>query len=290
MSATAVYDVVPRACALCHTEDHNVVIVNGADKRLIRCRACSVVFLDPMPEEQFVKEEFEDRHIKDDGRLEHFFGANRDPVLAAAARQVKKHKRAGAILDVGCAGGRFLSQFFRDGDWEKWGVEPSSFAATRAVENGITVLRGELGNVELPESKFDVITVIGVLLYFRRPFEDLLKLRNALRPGGILIVELPLAEAQLWRNSNTWFRVAAKPRSLLGSGHLYYYNLRSLDFLLQRAGFKTIHQSPVPAMRQINAYRRAVASLYGVTSRSVWELSGQRLMCGPDFLTISIRA
>ena len=291
MSAAATIPALPlpHTCPLCGADGHTFVVVTGVDKQLVRCRACSVIFLDPMPDPTFVKEEFEERHITNDNRLEYFFGANRDPVLAAVASQVKKVKDGGAILDVGCAGGRFLNHFFAESRWEKWGVEPSSFAAARATEQGLRVIQGALSDVDLPSSKFDVITVIGVLLYFRRPFEDLNKLKKALRPGGILVVELPLSESQVWRNSRAWSRIAGKPRSLLSSGHLFYYNLRSLEFLLNRSGLRALKASPIPAMRQPNAARRCASSLYSHFSEGIWRLSAKRIMCGPDFLTISTR-
>ena len=51
------------------------------------------------------------------------------------------------------------------------------------------------------------------------------------------MIELTLAEAQLWRNSPKRSRIViGKSRSLLGSGHLFYYNVDSLSFLLREVG------------------------------------------------------
>jgi SAM-dependent methyltransferase len=262
--------------------------VRGSDKQLIRCHACTAVFLDPFPEPMAVKEEFEDRHIKSDDRLEYFFGANRDPVLSFVAKRIRKTHQRGAILDVGCAGGRFLAEFFPEAEWQKSGVEPSKFAAARAREKGLHIYQGQLSSVELPETAFDVITAMGVLLYFRDPERDLAKLKRALRPGGLLVVELPLAEAQLWRNSAKISRfVAGKSRTLLGSGHLFYYNVESLDYVLRRAGFTATTAMPVPAMKQRTAVKDFLANGYYQSSRAVWAASGRRLMLGPDFLVFA---
>ncbi|MGA9474080.1 MAG: hypothetical protein WBV36_16560 [Terriglobales bacterium] len=109
----------------------------------------------------------------------------------------------------------------------------------------------------------------------------------AFGPGGIMVIELPLAEAQLWRNSPTLSRlVMAKCRSLLGSGHLFYYNVASLTFLLGKAGFHVDEMMTVPAMKQRNFYQDVLSSAYYQVSRSIWTLSFGHIMLGPDFLAV----
>lgn len=279
--------IVQGACRLCGVPDRTSVVVQGAEKRLARCHVCKVVFLDPPPDEVAVTTEFEERHITSDDRLEKFFGSRRDPVLSFVASHIQRIKKRGSILDIGCAGGHFLDRFFPASEWQKSGVEPSRFAAARAQKKGIVIYQGPLGSVRLPDCSFDVITALGVLLYFRDPQRELGVLRKALKPGGILVIELPLAEAQLWRNSPRLSRlVMAKPRSLLGSGHLFYYNVASLTFLLAKAGFRADEMMPVPAMKQRNVYQDVLSSAYYHASRSIWALSAGHLMLGPDFLAL----
>jgi hypothetical protein len=67
--------------------------------------------------------------------------------------------------------------------------------------------------------------------------------------------------------------VMAKSRSLLGSGHLFDYNVASLTFLLGKAGFRVNEIMPVPAIKQRNAYQDLLPGLYYRASRSFWALS-----------------
>lgn len=275
-------------CRLCSVSGRTTVVVRGAENRLVRCHSCKAVFLEPPPDEVTFTREFEERHITSDDRLERFFGAKRDPVLSFVAQHIRENKQRGHILDVGCAGGHFLDRFFRRSEWQKSGVEPSRFAAARAREKGISIYQGPLNTVGLPNCAFDVITALGVLMYFREPRRELGALRKALRPDGILVVELPLAEAQLWRNSPKLSRIViGKSRSLLGSGHLFYYNVDSLTFLLDEAGFRVNEMLPVPAMKQRNVYQDLLSGLYYQASRSMWALSSRQLMLGPDFLALA---
>jgi SAM-dependent methyltransferase len=280
--------ISPGACRLCGALGQTSVAVEGNDKRLVRCSKCAVVFLEPPPDEIDFTAEFEERHITSDDRLEKFFASKRDPVLAFAAAQIRRYKKCGAILDVGCAGGHFLANFFAPSDWLKFGVEPSRFAARRANENGIETYQGELKSVELPAGMFDVITALGVLLYFRDPRRDLAKLRRSLKQDGVLLIELPLAEAQLWRNTTKLSRfVAGKPRSLLGSNHLFYYNVASVTYLLQESGFAVKEVLTVPAMAQPTLRRTVLSRTYYFVSRTIWEISGRSTMLGPEFLVIA---
>jgi len=282
--------ISPGACRLCGALGQTSVAVEGNDKRLVRCGNCQVVFLEPPPNEIDFTAEFEERHITSDERLEQFFASKRDPVLAFAASQIQRYKKSGTILDVGCAGGHFLANFFAPSDWLKFGVEPSRFAARRANENGIETYQGELKSVELPAGMFDVITALGVLLYFRDPRRNLAKLRKSLKPGGVLIIELPLAEAQLWRNSPKLSRFVGKYRSLLASNHLFYYNVASLTYLLRESGFRVREIRSVPAMAQPTLRQTILARVYYQMSRTLWALSGRRIMLGPEFLAVTSAA
>lgn len=285
---TVTEPVAMGTCRLCSVPGRTTVVVKGFEKALARCHSCKAVFLEPPPDEATFTTEFEQRHITSDDRLEKFFGAKRDPVLSFVARRIRQNKKRGHVLDVGCAGGHFLDRFFTISEWQKSGVEPLRFAAARAREKRISIYQGSLASVELPSCAFDVITALGVLMYFREPRNELGKLRKALRPGGILVIELPLAEAQLWRNSPKLSRIiVGKSRSLLGSGHLFYYNVESLTFLLREAGFRVNQMLPVPAMKQRNAYQDLLSGVYYHASRSIWTLSSRHIMLGPDFLALA---
>ncbi len=183
----------------------------------------------------------------------------------------------------------FRSRTGKNSEWNR-----RVFAANRASATGVQVFQGQLNTVDLPAVAFDVITVMGVLLYFRDPHADLKKLQQALRPGGLLAVELPLAEAQLWRNSPklpNW--VAGKSRSLLSSGHLFYYNVDSITRLFLDSGFvegantSARQICPVPAMKQRTAFRDLLSAAFFQSSRAIWAASANRVMLGPDFLVLA---
>jgi SAM-dependent methyltransferase len=256
----------------------------------MKCHACGVVFLEPLPSPAYVSEHFTDRYIPNEERLQRTFGEARDSVLSVVAAHVQeKRKEGGRILDVGCAGGHFLSRFFASSSWQSFGVEPSRYAAARAAEKGIKVYQGSVLSVELPAAFFDVVTVVDVLYYFREPLQELRAIRSALKPDGLLFIALPLAATQLWRHTYHMGRLlGGTTRSLLNSGHFYLFNPSSLEFLLREAGFGAVQFHPLPGIRQRRPFEEILSRTYYQASRLLWHVSGGHLMMGPNFLVTAL--
>lgn len=276
------------ACRLCMDPGEKAVLVSNLDRKLLKCRACGVVFLDPLPKVEELSIHFSDRYIKDEERLENTFTKPRDSVLSQVAARTKKRKSGGRILDIGCAGGHFLSHYFPSSDWERFGVEPSKYASAKAAEKGIKMCDGQVLDMSLPTTFFDVVTALDVVCYFARPQQELEKIRRSLKPDGVLVIELPLAEAQIWRNStNLKQLVGGKGRFLTHCGHLYFFNQSSIDFLLRATGFRVAEYAPLPGNKQRRSYQDLVFGGYYTASRLLWHTSGGRFMLGPNFLVVA---
>lgn len=278
-------------CRLCMDAGEKTVVISNFDRKLLKCRACGVAFLDPLPTVQELSTHFSDRYIKDEERLENTFTKSRDSVLSQVAARTKKRKNSGRILDIGCAGGHFLSHYFPSSDWEKFGVEPSKYASAKAAEKGIKMCEGQVLDANLPTAFFDVVTALDVVCYFARPQQEMEKIRRSLKPDGVLVIELPLAEAQIWRNSTKLKQfVGGKGRSLTHCGHLYFFNQSSIDFLLHATGFRIAEFAPLPGNKQRRLYQDLVFDGYYTASRLLWQTSGSRLMLGPNFLAVATPA
>ena len=274
-------------CRLCSTTGQTAVLLSNSERKLIKCRACGVSFVDPPRSVAELSEHFSDRYITTERQLQQSFGRSREPVLTRVARRVHRMKRGGRILDVGCAGGFFLNRYFAAGGWDKFGVEPSRYAAAMAESTGIKVFQGSLLSVSLPSEYFDIVTALDVLYYFPQPQQELRAIRAAMKPGGLLVLELALAETQLWRHARGWGRLAGSTRSLLHSGHLYFYNPASIAFLLRETGFQMPELLPLPGIRQRDTLRKALFGAYYLGSRAVWHLSGGSVILGPNFLVLA---
>jgi SAM-dependent methyltransferase len=113
-----------------------------------------------------------------------------DLVLRVVARE-RREERPLKILDAGCGTGRLCSLLATLG--EVTGCDSSDEALAFCRERRLPDLfRADLNHADLGESRYDVITAIDVL-YHRDIVDDravVARLHRALRPGGLLVVNL----------------------------------------------------------------------------------------------------
>ena len=126
------------------------------------------------------------------------------------------------VLDVGCGNGYHCWRMRGDGAELVVGIDPTLvfvmqfYALQHFIRNAhVGVL--PLGIEQLPQKlrAFDTVFSMGVLYHRRSPFDHLLELREALRPGGELVLEtlvidggagaILLPDDRYARMNNVWF-------------------------------------------------------------------------------------
>ncbi|MGH2541897.1 MAG: class I SAM-dependent methyltransferase [Ardenticatenaceae bacterium] len=173
-------------------------LLHGGEElfRLNRCCACDHIYQNPRPSVEEIGKYYPEDYapfflaIEDEphwwSRLSRRYGRYRRCHAVHVAA-----KRAGRLLDVGCATGIFLEGMRRFG-WDVQGVEPSSYAARYARERfGLPVFEGHLEEAPLQARSFDVITLWDVLEHVHEPREVLARIHELLRAGGLLVMSLP---------------------------------------------------------------------------------------------------
>ncbi|WP_326589892.1 class I SAM-dependent methyltransferase [Streptomyces brevispora] len=106
-------------------------------------------------------------------------------------RQVRRN--CGAALDVGCGTGRFARRLARLG-MEVDAIDPSeeAIAEARVLSGRIAgdgsprFQRANVTEVELPKNHYDFISCLASIHHM--PFDTVAALRDALAPGGVLVI------------------------------------------------------------------------------------------------------
>jgi SAM-dependent methyltransferase len=145
------------------------------------------------------------------------------------------------VLEIGCGVGN-LMEMLEDNGFNVFGVEPSKQAEEEAWIKGLNVANYNLnGFVKKCKRKFDAIIMINVLEHVENPFDTLEKAKTLLKPGGLLVVQVPndfniLQEAT---GKEPWWVVAPD--------HINYFNRESLNKLLYDLEFSVyLEQSDFP--------------------------------------------
>ena len=135
-----------------------------------------------------------------------------------------------ALLDVGAYIGVFV-EVARSAGWDACGVEPSSWAAQVARQQGITVIHGTQDAPELQDRSFDVITMWDVIEHVADPSAEMAKAFQLLHPGGWLVVhtmDIGSLTARLMGPRWPWFM----------DMHIHYFSQRTMRRMLQNNGFQ----------------------------------------------------
>ena len=196
---------------------------------LVRCSSCGLVWIanPPLPEDM-------GRH----------YGPDYDRSVAAAGsepnrwrsrwEELARQKGGGAILDLGCSSGGFLTGL-KNSTWDLYGVEMSDAVASRAVAAcGAKVFVGDILDAPFAEQSFDAITCFHVFEHLYHPREVLQKVAGWLRPGGIFYTVMPNIASAGSRIFGSYWYALELPR------HLFHFSPKSLQKLAGAVGFESV--------------------------------------------------
>lgn len=145
-----------------------------------------------------------------------------------------KLRKRGRLLDIGCGMGYFLYACQNHG-YDAEGLDISDDAALYIRnELKMPVAVGAIGNAHYENGAFDIITMWHSLEHCADPREYLEKAWQWLKPGGLLVVDIPNyrgTDAQkTWDSWKGW----QLPY------HLYHFTPDTLISLLEKYGFQTM--------------------------------------------------
>lgn len=237
-------------CDLCGNGD-SVLAFSGRDLLLDedrqydvrRCTECGLYRLDPQPDDAVLKAAYPDSYFR---RASGYTGPTRlavrflDRIRSSSLRNLIDDDAV--VLDVGCGDGSRLLGAAGTASWRLLGVEPDPDQAAEARAHGIEVFDCPWEKATVPQGSVDVILMHHVLEHLRSPRAGLAKSLLALKPGGLLVIDLPSVdglEARFWRQFWLGWDI---PR------HLYDFSPATLRRLLGEIGFsiQSLNHQAIP--------------------------------------------
>jgi len=194
-------DLVEVRCCVCGEDDIDPLAVGedfeygtSPDTFLaVRCRGCGLVYLKSRPSLKDLPRIYPPNYHAFAFSEEQFglvYGVRR----RLEARRVLSWCRGlgdeARILDVGCGDGFHLRLLrdFGNPSWKLEGIDSSEHAVQRTTRAGLTVHRGDVETLELPEGIFDLALLIQTIEHVADPPGVLRAIRRLLKPGGRLVV------------------------------------------------------------------------------------------------------
>lgn len=169
---------------------------------------------------------------RDDGYVD-YLGA--EPVLrrefARTVDFVRRYRRAGNLLEIGCAYGFFLQEAKRH--FTVRGVELAADAAEYCRRHGLAV---ETGTAEIVEriggGPFDAIVLLDVIEHLPDPHATVAILARALAPGGVIVLTTGDFGSLATRALGSAWRLMTPPQ------HLWFFTQPSIERLAAGAGLE----------------------------------------------------
>jgi len=194
-----------------------------------------------------------------------------DAIVEALSRHVTLPTQ-GRALDFGCGNGAFLRAFSRAlPGWTLCGSEVSE-KYKQVVEGIPGVERLYTGAIESLPGSFDLISLVHVIEHIPGPGNFLQALAAKLKPGGLLLIEVPNCEAN--------------PFILMVADHCSHFSVGTLARIASDAGFTVLEATSQWVPKEISLVARWTAGGAAVQP-STADAPGQeqsQVLAGWEFL------
>ncbi|MFA6192496.1 MAG: class I SAM-dependent methyltransferase [Sulfurimonas sp.] len=235
-------------CRICHVSDNQRIradyVFGGREEHNFwECDNCGVIYLFPYlsveEERHFYKKEFEKFMSSRVG--DHRDWSNAQKHVMSNQDQVKRRwnfldehiKQDKKLLEIGCSSG-FMMDAFKDAGLKCFGVEPSGEFLEFLQKNG-HIAYESLDDLKKNEDiKFDIIAHFFVFEHISNPFEFLKETYSMLNKNGVIIAEIPSSTDAL----TSVYNIPAFEKFYWSIAHHYYYNPKSLEFILSKLGYR----------------------------------------------------
>ncbi len=237
-------------CFLCGGERF-VTILSGTRDRvwwkpgaftLAACTGCSLVQTRPRPTPDALGFYYRDTYSTPEARtgLRSFYegpvGRLLNRYRLITVEKVRPVNDTDHIVDVGCSYGHFLQSVREARSVRTTGLDTDSASLENAVDSEhCTYIEATLGDARLEPGSVSIITFFECLEHDPTPVSTLQAARDALVPGGLVSIELPM-----W--DSTWRRVFGRFwHPLFVPQHLVHFSRHTLEATVRAAGLEPVH-------------------------------------------------
>ena len=203
--------------------------------RIVTCRACALVYVNPRPTMEALARLYNDQVISwTDYYVEHAPEDRRS--FARRLDLIERHVEQGSerrLLELGCGTGTFL-QVATGRGWSGRGIDVNAESVGVCRAAGLDVVCGTFPHPTFDGQAFDLAVMSDFIEHVTDPLAVLRATRERLAPEGLLFITTPDVGSPLARAAGLrWPHL--KPVE-----HLTYFSRATMRALLDRAGFEPV--------------------------------------------------
>ena len=244
-------------CPTCGNNDNR----NSFDKgqfSFSSCPRCDTLFVNPRPllkhleifyqHSKAIAASTQSLFDNEQGRRKHIF----EPRARDIIKVLNEHGISeGRLVEIGCSIGTFLDILRDESDFSVEGIDPSPGALEITRQRGLTVYQTTLENFEPGQDKYDVALSFETLEHIFSPQEFLLHLNRVIRKDGFLVFTTPNYHGFDMLVLGKYYKNICAP------SHLNYFNVDTIDLLLERTGFQVIKKM-TPGILDLEIVRKQI--------------------------------
>lgn len=259
-------------CNICNTDETRLITIQN-DYRVVKCKNCGLVYVNPRPTQETLIGLYNDYHQRD-GKDEYTWARlmkmNFRNVSALLNRMFPEK---GKILDIGCGYGHFI-KIMENYGWTASGIEPSSRTIRYAKSKGLNVFETTIEDAVFPESSFEAVTAFYVLEHLFEPLSVLKKIHAMLKPRGVVVLRIPhttpiVKLLGFFNIKNNLYDVPF---------HMYDFSPNTIRLLLGKAGFSSIRIIPGSPTIPRKFSERVISLTSGYLSQFLYSISMSKLL------------
>lgn len=210
--------------------------------QVVRCVGCGLVYVSPRLDARALHEHY---NTGESSRIEYYLdaeAADRRSFAEVLDRAEALVPGRGELLDIGPNVGTCLA-LARERGWSVHGIEINAEAARYCRETrGLDVIAGTLEPETYPAGRFDVVLMGDVIEHVARPTDLMRTVARILKPGGAVLVSTP--------DIGGW---AARLLQVKPVEHIYYFDAKTMERLMRRAGLETVGIDPLDRYHNLTA-------------------------------------
>lgn len=241
---------VEKPCPVCGGEKWTTYVMApshyGPEKHQVtKCAACEMIYTNPQSSTYL--DEVEQRGVLD----RHFASARLEGMQRHGQfllKLIAPYARGRKFLDFGCGAGGMVHTACNEG-WDATGYDLNAGLVEAANRHWNF---NALQTGSLPEfyaanaNRFDVIISFQVFEHLQEPLVVGRDLFRLLRPGGILLIDVPYVH-----QPGEWL---SRGKTLDPTSHWCHFSIKTLSALMERIGCEVVYRNAAPSL--VSLYHR----------------------------------